>query len=335
MKEAMNMNTAKTRTLGRSNIVVSALGVGCWAIGGKMYYEGMVDWWGDVDDAESVRGIQRAMDLGVNLFDTSDVYGIGHSEELLAQGLRGRRHQVVIATKFGFTYDEATRHITGTNVSPAYIRQACEASLRRLGTDYIDLYQLHCGATAEEIPVVLDTLDQLCAEGKIRGYGWSTGDANAARHFAQRSNCIVLQHGMNLFDPAEDMVALSKEFNLVSIANAPLASGLLSGKYNASSQLPADDFRSADFPWAIFFKNGRPNPEFLQKLEAVREILTSGGRTVAQGALAWIWARAEHVIPIPGFKTVKQVEENCKALEFGPLTPQQMSEIEKILQREA
>jgi aryl-alcohol dehydrogenase-like predicted oxidoreductase len=131
------------------------------------------------------------------------------------------------------------------------------------------------------------------------------------------------------------MVALSKEFNLVSIANAPLASGLLSGKYNASSQLPADDFRSADFPWAVFFKNGRPNPVFLQKLAAVREILTSGGRTVAQGALAWIWASAEHVIPIPGFKTVQQVEENCKALEFGPLTSQQMSEIEKILQREA
>jgi len=329
------MIATKGGMLGRSHITVSALGMGCWAIGGEMYYEGMVDWWGNVDDGESVRAIQRAMELGVNLFDTSDVYGIGHSEALLARGLRGRRDQAVIATKFGFTYDEATKHITGTDLSPAYIRQACEASLRRLQTDYIDLYQLHCGATAEEIPVVLDVLDQLCAEGKIRGYGWSTGNVDAARHFAQRTNCIAIQHGMNLFDPADAMVALCKESGLASINNAPLASGLLSGKYNAASRLPADDFRSANFPWAVYFQEGRPNPKFLQRLEAVREILTSGDRTVAQGALAWIWARGEHTIPIPGFKTVKQVEENCGALEFGPLTSQQMSEIETILQRRA
>lgn len=325
------MNTTMTRTLGRSGITVSALGMGCWAIGGKMYYEGMVDWWGHVDDAESVRAIQRAVDLGVNFFDTSDVYGIGHSEELLAQGLRGRRAQVVIATKFGFTYDGATSSITGSNVTPVYLRQACEASLRRLATDYIDLYQLHCGATAEEIPVILDTLDQLCAEGKIRSYGWSTADADAARAFAERPNCIALQHGMNLFEPAAAMVALCEAYGLASINNAPLASGLLSGKYTAASQLPTDDFRSAAFPWAVYFTNGRPNATFLQKLDAVRDLLTSDGRTLAQGALAWIWAKSPCTIPIPGFKTVKQVEENCGALAFGPLSAQQMDEIECLL----
>lgn len=325
------MNTTMTRQLGHSGITVSALGMGCWAIGGKMYYEGMVDWWGHVDDAESVRALQRAVDLGVNFFDTSDVYGIGHSEELLAQGLQGRRDQVVIATKFGFTYDVTTSAITGSNVTPVYIRQACEASLRRLATDYIDLYQLHCGATAAEIPVILDTLEQLCAEGKIRGYGWSTADADAARTFAERPNCIALQHGMNLFEPAAAMVALCEGKGLASINNAPLASGLLSGKYTAASQLPADDFRAANFPWAVYFTNGRPNPAFLQKLEAVRDILTSDGRTLVQGALAWIWAKSPATIPIPGFKTVKQVEENCGALAFGPLTAQQMAEIETVL----
>ncbi len=320
-----------TRQLGRSGITISAMGMGCWAIGGKMYYEGMVDWWGQVDDAESVRAVQRAVELGVTFFDTSDVYGIGHSEEILAQGLQGQRDKVVIATKFGFTYDEATTSITGTNVTPAYIRQACEASLRRLDTDYIDLYQLHCGATAEEIPGVLDTLDQLCAAGKIRGYGWSTGETEVARLFAERPNCIAIQHGLNIFDPATAMVALCEEFGLASINNAPLASGLLSGKYTATSQLPADDFRSAAFPWAVYFVDGRPNPEFLQKLDAVREILTSDGCTLVQGALAWIWAQSRRTIPIPGFKTVAQVEENCGAMRFGPLTAAQMAEIESLL----
>jgi aryl-alcohol dehydrogenase-like predicted oxidoreductase len=325
------MNRTMTRQLGRSGITVSALGMGCWAIGGKMYYEGLNDSWGHVDDAESVRAIRRAIDLGVNFFDTSDVYGIGHSEEILAQGLQGQRDQVVIATKFGFTYDEPTKHITGTNLTPTYIRQACEASLRRLETEYIDLYQLHCGATAEELLAVLDTLDQLCTEGKIRGYGWSTGDAVLARHFAERPNCIAMQHGLNVFDPATAMVALCEEFGLASINNAPLASGLLSGKYTAASQLPADDFRAAGFPWAVYFVDGRPNPAFLQKLDAVREILTSNGRTLVQGALAWIWAQSACTIPIPGFKTVAQVEENCGALAHGPLTTDQVAEIAALL----
>lgn len=320
-----------TRTLGKSGITVSALGMGCWAIGGEMWLFGKFDGWSGVNNQESLRAIQRALDLGITLFDTADVYGTGHSERMLAQGLRGRRHQVVIATKFGFTYNEATRHISGSDVSPAYIRQACEASLRRLQTDYIDLYQLHCGASPEQVAEIVETLEQLCEAGKIRSYGWSTDDLASARLFAQGRHCTAIQHDMNVLKPAQAMVDLCAQYDLASINNAPLASGLLSGKYTADSVLPADDFRTAGHAWAIYFDKGRPNPVFLQKLAAVREILTSGGRTPAQGALAWLWAQSERTIPIPGFKNVKQVEENCAALQFGPLNAQQMAEIDVLL----
>lgn len=328
------MNSNLTRVLGRSGITVSALGMGCWAIGGEMWLEGKVDGWHGVEDAESLRALRRALELGITFFDTSDVYGTGHSERILAQGLHGHRHEVVIATKFGFTFDEATRQITGTNLTPAYIRQACEGSLRRLQTDYIDLYQLHCGASGEQAADVLATLEELCAEGKIRSYGWSTGDLAAVEHFAAGNHCTAIQHGLNVFEANQALLDRCAAHNLASINNAPLASGLLSGKYTVDSILPADDFRSAGHPWAIFFDQGRPRPEFLQKLAAVREILTSGGRTLAQGALAWIWAKGAHTIPIPGFKTVRQVEENCGALRFGPLTPPQMAEIEIVLRAE-
>ncbi|MCB0073528.1 MAG: aldo/keto reductase, partial [Caldilineaceae bacterium] len=134
-----------TRTLGRSGIDVSALGMGCWAIGGPFWRGDKPVGWGDVDDAESMRAIARALELGVTLFDTSDVYGCGHSERILGEALRGRRDQVVIATKFGNVFDEQTRQITDASGDPAHIRAACDASLRRLQTDYIDLYQFHLG----------------------------------------------------------------------------------------------------------------------------------------------------------------------------------------------
>src|SRR6266545_6714224 len=139
------MSAVVKRKLGRSGIEVSAMGLGCWAIGGPFWMGETPVGWGEVDDEESIRAIQRGMELGVNFFDTSDVYGTGHSERVLSRALVGRRDQVVIATKFGNTFDEATRQLTGGNGSPEYIRQACEASLRRLKTDYIDLYQFHRG----------------------------------------------------------------------------------------------------------------------------------------------------------------------------------------------
>jgi aryl-alcohol dehydrogenase-like predicted oxidoreductase len=329
------MGAKFTRQLGRSGIGVSAMGLGCWAIGGPFWRGDWAVGWGKVDDDESIRAIRRALDLGITFFDTADVYGAGHSERILGRALAGRRDQVVIATKFGNTFDESTRQITGADASPEYIRRACEASLKRLNTDTIDLYQFHLGQyDLDQAAVVRDTLEELAAEGKIRHYGWSTDFPECARVFAEGPNCSAAQFQMNVLDDAPSMVALCEELNLAGINRGPLAMGLLTGKYKAGSKLASDDVRGDRAPdWMKYFKDGRPNPEWLKKLEAVRKILTSCGRTLAQGALAWLWARSEKTIPIPGFRTVAQVEENVAAMEFGPLSVGQMREIDTLLGR--
>ena len=329
------MSATFTRRLGRCGIQVSAMGLGCWAIGGPFWAGDDAVGWGEVDDNESIRAIHRALHLGVNFFDTADVYGTGHSERVLGRALASHRDQVVIATKFGNTFDETTRQITGSDASPEYIRQACEASLQRLNTDYIDLYQFHLNDyDPNQAGAVRDVLEELVTEGKIRQYGWSTDFPERARVFAQGPNCTVVQHQMNVLDDAGPMIALCEQVDLASINRGPLAMGLLTGKYRADSKLASDDVRGDQSPaWMKYFKDGRPNPEWLKKLDEIREILTSGGRTLAQGALAWIWARSERTIPIPGFRTVAQVEENTAAMQFGPLGAEQMREIDVLLGR--
>ncbi len=159
------MATKLTRSLGRSGIEVSALGLGCWAIGGPFWAGETPQGWGEVDDDESTRAIHAGLEMGVNFFDTANVYGAGHSERVLGRALAGRRDAVVIATKFNAVFDESTRQVTGSDASPAGIRKACEDSLRRLGTDYIDLYQFHDnGFPAENACPVRDTLEQVAAD---------------------------------------------------------------------------------------------------------------------------------------------------------------------------
>jgi aryl-alcohol dehydrogenase-like predicted oxidoreductase len=297
--------------------------MGCWAIGSD---------WGTVDDAESVRALQRAYDLGATFFDTSNAYGGGRSERLIGQALAGRRDRVVIATKFGYIVNERTGRINRNDASPEAIRQSCEASLRRLNTDYIDLFQFHLGGyPIDQAGAVRDTLEQLVGEGKIRWFGWSTDDPARARFFAESPYCTAVQHQLNLLDDHPAMLAVCEEYNLASINRSPLAMGLLTGKYTAESQFPAGDVRRAS-RWWDYFKPDKL-PRLLQRLEAARDILTSDRRTLAQGALGWILARSERTIPIPGFKFAAQVEENVGALRFGPLTTAQMQQIERLLNR--
>lgn len=324
-----------TRKLGRSDIEVSALGMGCWAIGGPFWSGDTPLGWGEVDDEESIRAIHRALDLGVTFFDTADVYGAGHSERVLARAFAGRRQDVVIATKFSNQFDEKTRHVTGNSADPDYIRQACEASLRRLDTDYIDLYQFHDnGYPPEKAEPVRETLEELVKAGKIRAYGWSTDFPKSAEVFAQGPNCATIQLQLNVLDDNPAVIEVCEKHNLAAINRGPLAMGLLTGKYTASTKPSSDDVRGEQSPeWMKYFKDGKPNPEWLLMMEAVREILTSGGRTLAQGALAWLWARSEQTLPIPGFRTEAQVEENCGAMQFGPLTDEQMQKIDKLLDR--
>lgn len=314
------------RRLGRSEIQVSALGLGCWAIGG--------DAWGSVDDDESIRALHRGLELGINFLDTADVYGLGHSEEVLARALAGRRNQVIIASKFGNDFEPETGERLGPNGSPVYIRQACERSLRRLDTDYIDLYQFHVGNyDLERAGEVVETLEALVDEGKIRFYGWSTDDAERAAYFAKGEHCTAVQQRMNVFEGNMDTLEVCETENLASVNRGPLAMGLLTGKYTADSRLGADDIRGRDVEWVKYFQDGRPDPEWLAKIEKVRIVLTANGHSLTQGALAWLLARSGQTIPIPGFKTVRQVEENAMTLDLGPLSSEQMAEIDLLLAR--
>ncbi|MFJ6388977.1 aldo/keto reductase [Streptomyces sp. NPDC091972] len=323
-----------TRTLGRSGIEVSALGFGCWAIGGEWQsIDGQPLGWGKVDDEESVRAVRRALDLGITFFDTADTYGAGHSERVLGRALGKRRDDVVLATKWGNVFDEDTRTLTGQDDTPAYARRALTASLGRLGTDHIDLYQLHLSDLDPTLAAELrDQCEEFVSEGLIRAYAWSTDDPARAAVFAEGEHCAAVQHALNVMQDAPEMLALCEESGLASINRSPLAMGLLAGK----RQGPADagDIRSRPPAWLQGFGDGTSaDPEWLARIDALKEILTSEGRTLAQGALAWIWARSPRTVPIPGFRSVAQAEQNAGAMEKGPLTDGQLTEINRILQR--
>jgi len=185
------------RTLGERT--VSALGFGCWAIGGPFAdLEGRPLGWGEVDDDESIRAVHAGLDLGVTFFDTSDAYGTGHSETVLGRALAGRRDRVAIASKWGNVIDPEHRTLTGTDASPGYVRRALEATLRRLGTDHLDLYQLHIGPSIEDAEPLLAVCEELVGEGLIRGYAWSTDDLDRAAAFAEGEHCTAVQHELSV-----------------------------------------------------------------------------------------------------------------------------------------
>lgn len=280
-----------------------------------------------IDDDESIRAIHAGLDHGVDFFDTAANYGAGHSERVLGRALQGRRDQVVIATKFGHIIDEEARTVYGDDDQVLMnVRADLEASLRRLKTDYIDLYQLHAGDYDPERAVELrGLLEGFVTQGKIRWYGWSTDLVDRARVFAQGEHCASIQFQLNALFDNPDMRRLCGEFALAGINKDPLNKGVLTGKFRTNSSFPEDDVRVG---WD--FGEGEMSHR-LELVNALRDLLTSGGRTMAQGALAFIWALDDRMIPIPGFKTVKQVQENASALELGPLTDSEVSHIRKLV----
>jgi aryl-alcohol dehydrogenase-like predicted oxidoreductase len=316
------------RRLGLRGPQVSALGMGCWAIGGPYVDGGSLTGWGAIDDGESVRALRRAFELGVTFFDTADMYGCGHSERVLARALANVRDEVTIATKVGVTFDEVSRAVTGESGDPAYIRRACEQSLRRLETDYIDLYQFHLGAyELQRAHDVLAVFEELVEDGKVRAIGWSTDDPKRAALFAKSRYCTAIQQGFNVLGGNEEVLELCVEQGLASIVRGPLAMGFLSGKYNADSRFPEDDVRR----WFSSADGAPVLRDWLQALDRLREVLTADGRTLAQGALGWLWARSEAFVPIPGFRSTAQVEENAGAMGYGALTPEQMRQVGEVL----
>jgi len=307
------------------------MGLGCWAIGGVWQWDSEPGGWGEVDDAESVRAIRVALDLGINFFDTAANYGTGHSERVLGKALRGLRDQAVIATKFGFSVNETRKRATRFSCPSEVIenaRHSCEQSLRRLGTDYIDLYLLHVfDFPAEPAAALREILEAMVGEGKIRAYGWSTDSVELAKVFAEGVHCAAIEHDLNVVLDAPDLLTLCRLNGLASVNRSPLARGALTGKYRANSVFSDDDVRHSARSAHTYFT------PVLDRLDAIRELLTSRGRTLAQGCLAWIWARSPITVPIPGFRTVAQVEENAGAMHFGPLAPEEMDTIETLLGR--
>ena len=259
------------RRLGRSNIEVSAMGLGCWAIGGPW------DWLeadgrkspnglGQVDDAESIRGIHYALDAGLNFFDTAASYGCGHSERILAQAIGGRRDKVILATKFGYVVDEEKHVATETEDVVPRIREECENSLRRLKTDYIDLYQFHVNEyPVEKAAEVRDMLETLVDEGKIRWYGWSTDNPEGARAFAQGQHCTAIQHWSNMIKVNHPMLVVCEEYDQASIIRSPLVAGMLTGKFNLDTTFPEDDAR---YSWNL--RTGR-TPQNIQRTETIHK----------------------------------------------------------------
>ena len=322
------------RILGKSGIEVSALGMGCWAIGGPWTWAqpGSEPWpagWGKTDDAESIRAIHAAIDAGVDFFDTAANYGAGHSETVLGEAVRDRRGDVVIATKFGHMIDEKTKEVYADDDQIiANVRSDVENSLRRLQTDVVDIYQLHAG---EYDPIsaleLRGILEDLVTEGKIRWYGWSTDLVDRAEVFAEGDDCTSIQFRLNVLFDDEPMRRLCRESSLAGINKDPLNRGILTGKFTTTSKFPEDDIRTG-----INFAEGTL-AERLQTVENLREALTVGGRTMAQGSLAYIWALDSNMVPIPGFKTVEQVTQNAGAMTFGPLSASEMSQVDEILGR--
>lgn len=303
---------------------VPRVGMGCWAIGGSSY--------SDTNDTESRASLRLAYEMGARFFDTAAVYGSGHSEMLVGEEI-SQFDDAVIVTKFGIDVDDAKGITGGPNTSEEGIRNVIEGSRRRLKRDTLDLALLHLnGLDIDEAKAAFDVMDALVAEKKVAAYGWSSDGADGIAATIDRDGFVAVENDFNVFTPATELMTLLADRNTLSICRLPLAMGLLSGKYAPdSAALPSDDIRAKDLDWLEFFKDGKPDADYLTKLAALRDLLTVGDRSLAQGALCWILAKSDVALPVPGFKTQVQVTDNIGAADKGPLPANIMSEIESVL----
>jgi aryl-alcohol dehydrogenase-like predicted oxidoreductase len=313
---------------------IPALGMGTWPLAGPFFAGDTALGYSSVPDTTARAVVARALDAGVRFFDTAAVYGAGRAEELLGRTL-GDRDDVVVATKFGPIFDPVTKQVSGQSLEPGFPTRDLEASLRRLRRSRVDLYLLHINAAPlADARRLFDELDALVESGKIGAYGWSTDFPQNVAASASRPGFAAVEHTMNLFFEASALRREIDAANRISIVRSPLAMGLLGGELHAGQAIPADDVRSNTFDWMDYFKDGRVVPEYAARLEAVRELLGTGGRTPAQGALGWIWAKADRALPVPGFRSIQHADDTIAALEHGPLPAAVVTEIDALLARE-
>lgn len=305
----------ETRTLGRDGLQVSALGLGCM---------GMSEFYGPRDDAESIATIHAALDDGVTFLDTADMYGPFLNEELVGKAIRGRRGQVVLATKFGIVRDPNNPALRGVSGKADYVRQACEGSLRRLGVDHIDLYYQHRVDPATPIEETVGAMAELVRQGKVRHLGLSEAGATTLRRACAVHPIAALQSEYSLWsrDVEDEVIPACRELGIGFVAYSPLGRGFLTGQIKRFEDLAQDDYRrqSPRFQGANFSKN-------LELVRRIEELAATKGCTPAQLSLAWVLSRGADMVPIFGTKRRKYLHENLEALRIA-LTPDDLRQID-------
>jgi aryl-alcohol dehydrogenase-like predicted oxidoreductase len=308
------------RNLGSQGLIVSELGLGCM---------GMSEFYGTADEDESIATIHRSIELGVTFLDTADMYGPFTNERLVGKAIAGRRDEVVLATKFGNERREDGSWV-GVNGRPEYVRRACDASLERLGVDYIDLYYQHRVDPETPIEETVGAMRELVEAGKVRYLGLSEAGSETIRRAHAVHPISALQSEYSLFsrDVEDEILPTVRELGIGFVAYSPLGRGFLSGRWRSIEDLPEGDTRSGRFP-RFTEENFKKNVELADR---VREIADEKNATPGQLALAWLLARGDDVVPIPGTKRRKYLEENAAAADVT-LTEEDLRRIEEAMPR--
>ena len=311
----MNATDFPRRQLGPLN--VSALGLGCM---------GMSEFYGQADEAESIRVLHRSIELGMNFFDTADMYGTGRNEELVGRAIRDRRDKITLATKFG-NVRGPNGEFLGVSGKPDYVRSACDASLKRLGVDVIDLYYQHRVDPNTPIEDTVGVMADLVREGKVRHLGMSEAAPATLRRAVKVHPIAALQTEYSLWtrDPEAEVLPTCRELGIGFVAYSPLGRGFLTGQFKKTDDLAPDDWRRHNprFQGENFQKN-------LDLVEEIEGMARSKGCTPSQLALAWVLARGQDIVPIPGTKRIKYLEDNAGAVRVT-LTPEELKRIDAIL----